>query len=549
MTIANRKRWIVIAAALAVLVLWFVPLEYRSLFHPDEGRYAEIPREMLESGDWVTPRLNGIRYFEKPPFQYWITAAAYAAFGIHHWSSRLWTGLSGLLTVGLVAWMGSLLYGRRVGLLAAAVLGSSFLFLLGSHINTLDMGLTFWLTLGLASFLAALRQPDRSLWSDMAWVALAFGVLSKGIVALVLPAATAIAYCGLERDTSILRSLRPLRGAIIVLALAGPWFIAVSIANPEFAQFFFVHEHVERFLTKTHGREQAWWFFGPVLALGLFPWLGLLPSAALSAWNVERWLRRETRILLLWAVIPVLFFSLSRSKLPFYICPVLPAVSLLIARELAAIRESQLWLLRVPAFAAGLVSLAFAAIAAVAWRDIETRALIVDWADSVALFGALACAAALALKPVFMRHGLVPATCMLAAAAFVGTIAMLVDAEDLASRYSARELAVSIAANVPSEAVVFSVGDYQQTLPFYLGRSVRLVGFRGELDFGLGLGDAEWIADNHALAAAWPKGCSIAVIGRDGIAQFPAAGGTVEIVYSDARVVAAKRCGPAGRPD
>ncbi|MCU0972931.1 MAG: glycosyltransferase family 39 protein, partial [Burkholderiales bacterium] len=138
-------------------VVWFGNLEYRRLFHPDEGRYAEIPREMVATADWITPRLNGIKYFEKPPLQYWATAIAYRAFGASEWTSRLWTALSGFLAVLLVYAAGVRLFGAEAGLYAALILVSSAGFVLGGHFNTLDMGLTFFQTLAVVAFLFAQR--------------------------------------------------------------------------------------------------------------------------------------------------------------------------------------------------------------------------------------------------------------------------------------------------------------------------------------------------------------------------------------------------------
>ena len=143
---------------LASALLWFFGLEHRSLFHPDEGRYAEIPREMVVTGDWLTPRLNGIKYFEKPPLQYWLTAGAYVLLGEHQWTSRLCTALAGFLGLLWTGFVAQALFGRGIGLLSAGVLASSVLYFIAGHFNTLDMGLTFWLNLALGAFLLA-QQP------------------------------------------------------------------------------------------------------------------------------------------------------------------------------------------------------------------------------------------------------------------------------------------------------------------------------------------------------------------------------------------------------
>ena len=183
-------------ALLAFAAVWFSNLEYRKLVNPDEGRYAEIPREMVASGDWITPRLNDIKYFEKPALQYWATAAAYTVFGEHQWTARLWSALTGLLGVLMVFFTGRRLFGAQAGLYAALVLGSSLLWVLIGHVNTLDMGVSFFLSAAVCAFLLAQHDAAearaRTPWMLAAWAALALALLSKGLIGLVLPAAALV---------------------------------------------------------------------------------------------------------------------------------------------------------------------------------------------------------------------------------------------------------------------------------------------------------------------------------------------------------------------
>src|SRR3954465_862145 len=156
---ASRAAWVLLGV---FAIVWFSALGYRSLAKPDEGRYAEIAREMAVTGDWVTPRLNGIKYFEKPALQYWATAAAFRAFGEREWAARLWTGLCGFWGVLLAFFAGRRLYGAAAGLLAGAVLGSSLMYFVMGHLNTLDMGLAVFLEAALVAFLVGLRAPPAS---------------------------------------------------------------------------------------------------------------------------------------------------------------------------------------------------------------------------------------------------------------------------------------------------------------------------------------------------------------------------------------------------
>ena len=208
------RRTIKFVLACLFLILWFGALDERELFHPDEGRYAEIPREMVASGDWITPRLNGLKYFEKPVLQYWITAVSYLALGREEFVARLWPALSGFLTLFLVYSTGRRLAGVRAGLVAAAVLATTFQFFVFSQILTLDMGLSFFLTLALYGFLAsqdlratAVQQRN---WAVLMWVAMALAVLSKGLVGVVLPA---LVLVDLLRHRGTLRRAPPRQDA------------------------------------------------------------------------------------------------------------------------------------------------------------------------------------------------------------------------------------------------------------------------------------------------------------------------------------------------
>ena len=146
------------ALVLIGLAVWFANLDYRKLIKSDEGRYAEISREMAVSGDWVTPRLNGIKYFEKPPLHYWAGAAAFTLFGEHEWAARLWSALTGLLGIALAWYVGRRLFGPAAGLYAAVALASSLMYVVVGHLNTLDMGLTLFLFAVLCGFLLAQRD-------------------------------------------------------------------------------------------------------------------------------------------------------------------------------------------------------------------------------------------------------------------------------------------------------------------------------------------------------------------------------------------------------
>ncbi|HXC38254.1 MAG TPA: glycosyltransferase family 39 protein, partial [Burkholderiales bacterium] len=341
---APPHAWLILIA-LAFALAWFGNIGYRKLVKADEGRYAEIPREMVASGDWLTPRLNGFKYFEKPALQYWATAAAFSVFGLHDWAARLWPALTGFLGVLLVWLIGNRAFGPPVGLASAAVLASSGIYAFVGHFLTLDMGVSVFMSATVLFCMMGQRdgtapRAERN-WMLAAWAAAALAMLSKGLIGIVLPGAAFAAYVLLARDWRRLARLHWLPGLALFLLIAAPWFIAVSLANQEFFHFFFIHEHFERFLTKQHGRYQPFWYFVPVLALGATPWLFSLAAGFANACKgkavyvaPEVKLSRmrsfnSERFLALWCAVVFLFFSASDSKLGSYILPLFPAAALL----------------------------------------------------------------------------------------------------------------------------------------------------------------------------------------------------------------------------
>src|SRR5438132_502058 len=240
------SRGVLFVLALVALAVGIDNLQ-RPLANPDEGRYSEISREMAASGDWVTPRLNGLKYFEKPPLQYWATAIAFKLFGENEYTARLYIGLCGLATILIVGFLGMRLANAETALAAMLVLVASPYFMALGGIVTLDMGLTLWTTATFAALLlaeqSAGRPREHRLWMLAAWAAMALAVLSKGLVGIVFAGAAVFFHMLLQRDLSILRRLEWTLGLPLFLAIAAPWFVAVSAANPEFARFFFIHEH------------------------------------------------------------------------------------------------------------------------------------------------------------------------------------------------------------------------------------------------------------------------------------------------------------------
>jgi 4-amino-4-deoxy-L-arabinose transferase-like glycosyltransferase len=496
---------------LAFTAVWFSNLEYRKLVNPDEGRYAEIPREMVASGDWITPRLNDIKYFEKPALQYWATAAAYTLFGEHQWTARLWSALTGFLGVLMVFFTGRRLFGAQAGWYAALVLGSSLLWVLVGHVNTLDMGLSFFLAAAVCAFLLAQHdaaaERARSRWMLAAWAALALALLSKGLIGLVLPGAALVIYILLERDWRLPGRLRLAAGFALFLVLTLPWFVAVSLANPEFFHFFFIHEHFERFLTKQHGRYEPPHYFIPVLLAGMLPWTLTLIDALARAWKPDpRQHFQPQRFLLLWSAVVFVFFSASSSKLLPYILPMFPALALLIGARLTRLRKRALAWQALPAALAGIVVLALVpGIERYASREVEVE-MFRDYADWLIAAGLLQIAGAAACAWLAWRGRAAAALAVLAFAGLVFAQLVLSGHESLSRAKSAYHIVQEIKPELKPGMPFYSVDTYDQSLQFYLRRSTTMVAYKDELGFGIAQEPEKFIPDLAQFEMTWNAG-------------------------------------------
>jgi 4-amino-4-deoxy-L-arabinose transferase-like glycosyltransferase len=538
-----------VALVLLLLLLWFLPLGAWRLFDPDEGRYAEIPREMAASGDWITPRLNGLTYIEKPPLQYWATAAAYSVFGVHEWSARLWTALSGALGVLLAAWLGMRVYGRTAGLLAGLVLAGSGYYFLLAHMMTLDMSLSFTLQLALSGLVLLVAEPQgggvrtqrAAAWLLALGVALAF--LAKGLVGVLIPGAVAGLYVLLRRDWGLVWRARPWLTLLALLLLAGPWVYAAAVRNPGFLQFFFVHEHFQRFLTRVHDRYEPDWFFIPVLLLGFVPWTTLLPCIATDSWRALRAGDRVTWMLVLWVAFVFAFFSLSQSKLIPYIVPLFPALALLAARTLERLPPRRL---AGHLAAAGLVTLLLLAL--LVWffgADIGARrAAQLGAGGRLGVYATLAlCAGGCGLGAWLAVRAMRLAACAAAAVAtMVTVIGLLCTSNQVDRQRDQMAVIASLSSALQPDSDFYCVADYTQPVIFYLRRTCVLVRYAGEQQFGLRQQPWRGLADLAAFAERWPAAhAPVALIRPDAYAELVRMGVPLRVIYTSGSYVAAVR--------
>jgi 4-amino-4-deoxy-L-arabinose transferase-like glycosyltransferase len=548
MTNLHKSKPLVWGLLLAFLIVWFYGLGARILVPTDEGRYAEMAREMVTTNDWITPRLNGIKYFEKPPLQNWMNALTFKFFGLGEWQARLWTGLCGLLGVALVAHAGRKVFNARVGFTAALVLGSSFFWAALGHINTLDMGLAGMMTLALCGLLLGQRNDanahERRNWMLVCWAGMALAVMSKGLIGVVLPGAVLVLYTLLSRNWAIWKRLHAGLGVLVFFAITAPWFVLVSMKNPEFAHFFFIHEHLQRFTSKVHNRAGPWYYFIPILLLGIFPWLGIL---AQSLWNGRRDGPQEAqgfqpkKMLLIWSVFIFVFFSISGSKLPSYILPVFPALALLIACHLEKASHKAIYL------SAGLLAL----VSAIGLAFVSRVPQLAGNAYELPLYQSytywVSAAAIVALAGSLLAIGLARrqrewSILVLAGTGFFGGQMMILGHEPL-GRYAAGTLHVpAIQAELTPQTPLYVVGRYEQALPFYLGRTMTMVEHADELEFGLQHEPHLWIPSYDAFVTKWTADHAagkkdVAIINPNIFDRFQKIGVPMRVISQDPRRV------------
>ncbi|HKI38211.1 MAG TPA: glycosyltransferase family 39 protein [Gemmataceae bacterium] len=389
-TAASSLSWRALLLLLVLPAVLLYPCLAFPLFEPDEGRYAEIPREMLQRGEWVVPCLQGEPYLDKPPLFYWLVMLSYRAFGFHDWAARLVPALAVHGCVLLTYLLGRRGLGERAAFWGAGTLAVAPAFAGMGRLLLLDGVLTFAMTLALLALLEALRgERLRWGWWLLAAAACGLGVLTKGPVALLLLAPPAWAYRHLTASPWRLG-----RGALaaflgVVLAVALPWFVAVCVRLPAFASYFLWHHNVVRFL-QPFDHVRPLWFYVPVLLFGLLPaTLLLVPFGRFLLSGDESAARRrppELGFLLLAGGWCVLFFSASGSKLPTYVLPAFPPLALAFGQFLTARGwDRRRWSLALGGAAFGLMALAhlvvlpwYAGQRAPMGRPDEVRALCGD---------------------------------------------------------------------------------------------------------------------------------------------------------------------------
>lgn len=442
---------------LVVVVVLSIGLGAFPLLDPDEGRNAEVGREMALTNDYVMPRLDALPYLDKPIVYFAAEAAAMEVLGPTELAARLPAFLFTLATAVFVAWFARRVWGPREAMIAAIVTLATPLTIAFSRTVIFDSALAFFITVALGCFYLAIEQQGR--WVVLAWAAIGLGVITKGPVAIALPLLVAVPYAIWRKRGGALWSWK---GLIVFALVIAPWVWAISRAVPDFLHYVVVTETAQRLATKALKRTGPPWYFVPFLIFGALPWSIVLVASHRRTTNDQ--LRTY---LLLWLLIPFVFFSISQSKRPQYILPLMPAIALLVSRVWCDSARGRRW--------AGAVMMAFgAALVAAPWF-VRLRPEYGDAArTSAIILGALALiGGALAMVP-WRYVALAGVTIPVIAMPMV--VNPVVNA--IATRRSTKAFVQQL--RLGSETEVVGIEAYTGSMSFYLRRPVTVVTPDGE---------------------------------------------------------------------
>lgn len=335
-----------------ILGLGFLFLFFGSdhtLLNPDESRYSEIAREMLATGDFITPRLNGLIFFDKPVLYYWLQALSIHWFGLNEWALRFFPAIYGVFGCLCVYLLGSCIGNRQAGIYSALLLASSPLYFFAAHYANMDLEVAVLITASLTCFLLAINSKNAKCQPWLFYLAYLFSglaILTKGLIGIVFPTIIVGTWIVCTNRWYMIKQMRLCTGLLLVVAINLPWFYAVQRANPNFFHYFFVVQHFERFLTANFNSQSPIWFYVPVVLLGVFPWTFLIMTSFITA---IKSIKHNPNILflLLWIGWIFIFFSIPKSKLIGYILPTIPPLMVVAGNYLANYKtQASRWILR-----------------------------------------------------------------------------------------------------------------------------------------------------------------------------------------------------------
>lgn len=463
---------------------------------PDEGRNAEVAREMLESGDWITPRYNALTYLDKPVIYFWLVAASFRVWGVSEWAARFPSAVMALATMLLVWFLARRMFGGAAGLRAGIVFATSPLVIGLARFVIFDMTLAFLVTAAMVSFWLATEENYRRPWLDaLLFAAMGIATITKGPVGFLLPLISILTFQAARGRFGELKRLRWGLGLAVFFAATLPWFITVSLRHPAFPGYALWQESLQRFATGSARRGGSFLYYVPVFLAGVMPWSFFLLFSGLN--RIRRWrelrqaAHKSTLFLLVWALVVFAFFTISRSKLPGYFLPAIVPLAILMARAWAEVGSREEgrgpdWLTAGFAALIGVGLLLAAAPQALRLPGVEARlaektspAVVAILGPSVLYSGLILMALGVAGRNLAARRRaeVLAVSTFVVAAVTLPLLALRLGAplKTYADAFSSRRLAQTILASPERDLPIYSFYCFRTGLGFYLRRPVGLV--------------------------------------------------------------------------
>lgn len=488
-------------------------LGHYPLFTPDEGRYSEVAREMIVNRDYITPRVNGVAFLDKPILYYWLQVIAIKMFGLKEWAIRLFPALTGIFGCLMVYSCGRSLFDRRTGLLSALILASSLLYFIHGHYANLDLEVAVFVSSSLLLFITAIQtNKPPLLFAAYFFAALAF--LTKGLIGIFFPIMIIGMWIILQWRFDLLKKMYIIPGLMLFILIILPWYLLVQNANPEFFHFFFVTQQVTRFLSKAEFNNQTpFWFYAPIICIGFFPWTIFLLQALKR--NILQLNEPTHLFLLLWPIIIFIFFSIPRSKIMGYILPVFPPLALIVGHYLSHYWENiERKNLRSNILICQIMMLFLASFLIITlqrqWIDLPRDAIPYLYSIAIVLFVSTVFATAL-----YAQKTIVPlfATCLCLSIAIL--FILLFGAPHL-NQNSTKPLITYLKTVIKPEDEVVNYYKFYQDIPLYLERRITIVNdwhspsiisrdnWARELWFGMPFQNtSEWLIGENTFWQRW----------------------------------------------